>query len=307
MNQPGMNEGNRKMLILIALGASLHMVQDFYSHSDWIHNDFPSMGLPLITMPWGKPRAATWFEVRTKLGNPAAWPPKVNSGEYPPPSCDSSKAPLAASLPCASHTRFNHDNSQLIYEGKSQVAYHKKGPIPATELDPAEHQLLAVNTAAGASIDWLRMLEDDPSAKHAIDYARVWDLKSYNPAMLHDLEASLLVPLAFSCACGKWDGPKPPGRRAAPCHIFGIGAGAGAGDSLIGGVTGTSALLAPSAGAASLGAGAVAGLTFAGMGAGFAAATVFTNEFWAVHTRYNVVEHLASGFGSSSGDYAFPR
>jgi hypothetical protein len=51
----------------------------------------------------------------------------------------------------------------------------------------------------------------------------------------------------------------------------------------------------------------VAGLTFAGMGAGFAAATVFTNEFWAVHTRYNVVEHLASGFGSSSGDYAFPR
>jgi hypothetical protein len=119
MNQPGMNEGNRKMLILIALGASLHMVQDFYSHSDWIHNDFPSMGLPLITMPWGKPRAATWFEVRTKLGNPAAWPPKVNSGEYPPraatvqrhlwrPACHARRTPDSITTTRSLSTKESH-------------------------------------------------------------------------------------------------------------------------------------------------------------------------------------------------------
>src|SRR5260370_890844 len=34
------DERTRKVLILVTLGASLHAVQDFYSHSDWIHHDF---------------------------------------------------------------------------------------------------------------------------------------------------------------------------------------------------------------------------------------------------------------------------
>src|SRR5262249_9149522 len=36
----GLDEATRKILTLVALGASLHTVQDFYSHSDWIHNNF---------------------------------------------------------------------------------------------------------------------------------------------------------------------------------------------------------------------------------------------------------------------------
>ncbi len=303
MSQSGMNEGNKKMTILITLGGSLHMVQDFYSHSDWIHADLPAQGFPLVTMPWGKPRMATWFEVRAKLGDPGTWPFTVRSGEYPPPACDTSKDPAAASRPCASHTRFNHDNSQLIYEGKSQVPYHKLGLVPASDSDASEHQLLAVNTAAGASMEWLQMLEQDPGAKSAIEYARGWDLKAYNPAMLHDLEQSLLVPLAFSCAAGKWDGPKPPAKRAAPCQIFGMGAAAG-GAAAVGGVR-TAGLLLPGPGAASLGAAGAAGMAAAGFGAGLVGAGIFMNEFWGVHIRYNVVEHLASGLGSSSGDYSF--
>ena len=37
-----LDQSTRKTLILVILGASLHTVQDFYSHSDWIHNDFDS-------------------------------------------------------------------------------------------------------------------------------------------------------------------------------------------------------------------------------------------------------------------------
>src|SRR5262249_20225605 len=46
--QTDLSEGHRKIAILSALGSSLHMVQDFYSHSDWIHNDFEKMGVPLV-------------------------------------------------------------------------------------------------------------------------------------------------------------------------------------------------------------------------------------------------------------------
>lgn len=300
---PAINEGNKKMLILITLGSSLHMVQDFYSHSDWIHQDFPSLGLPLVTMPWGKPRAATWFEVRGKLGDPDKWPFKVHSGIYPPPDCDNSKDPHAASQPCQSHTRLNHDNSQLVYDGRSQLAYHDLGPIPAGRAGAAEHQLFAVNTAAGASIEWLHVIEEDPGAKNAIEYARTWDLKSYNPAMLHDLEQSLLLTLALSCGPGKWDGPKPPASRAAPCRATGMGAGAGAAGSVAGAGAATHAML-PGIG---LGASGLAGMAAGGMGLSAALASVLVNEFWAIHTRYNVVEHLASGFGSQSGDYVFPQ
>jgi hypothetical protein len=52
------------------------------------------------------------------------------------------------------------------------------------------------------------MLEEEAAAKHAIESARTWDLKSYNPAMFYDLEQCLLIPLAFSCAKSKWDGPQ---------------------------------------------------------------------------------------------------
>ena len=80
-----LSEGHRKIAILSTLGASLHMVQDFYSHSDWTHNDFDKLGVPLVRTSWGKMRAPTWFEVRAKLGRPDKWPFMVQSGMYPPP------------------------------------------------------------------------------------------------------------------------------------------------------------------------------------------------------------------------------
>src|SRR4029078_9348645 len=66
-----LSEGHRKIAILSTLGASLHMVQDFYSHSDWTHNDFEKIGVPLVKTSWGKMRAPTLVAGGRQLGWPA--------------------------------------------------------------------------------------------------------------------------------------------------------------------------------------------------------------------------------------------
>src|SRR5260370_28079316 len=44
-NQLQVDDRTRNTLTLITLGASLHAVQDFYSHSNWVHNDFGQTGV----------------------------------------------------------------------------------------------------------------------------------------------------------------------------------------------------------------------------------------------------------------------
>jgi hypothetical protein len=262
---PNLNEGNKKIGILVALGGSLHMVQDFYSHSDWIHQDFAKIGMPLVRMPWGKDRAPTWFEVRAKLGNPDGWPFKVQSGVYPPPPGNSP----------TTHTHMNHDNSQLFYEGASQVRFHNAGPIPSTDESTATaHQLFAANSAAGASIEWIQMVEADGVALKAIQYAQSWELKKYNVAMLHDLEGGLGATLLMSCGARKWDGDNPSSKRKAECAGMLIYAPFGASAGAV--LPGTSGIIP----------------------------TPY-NAFWAVHTRQNLVEHLTTGFGDPNGHYRF--
>lgn len=266
-----LSEGHRKIAILSALGSSMHMVQDFYSHSDWTHNDFSKLGLPLIQMKWGKPRGPTWFEVRAKLGRPDSWPFKVSSGVYPP-------TPGASNT----HSHMNHDNSQLVYKEdenpgqpkNSQVQYHTGGPFPATASNPQEHQLFAVNTAAGASIEWVALVMQNPGARAAIESTKSWDVKKFNKAMLHDLEGALGSSLLMSCAVYKWDGFNPVPRRTAECK--GIIA------------------LAPAAQAL--------GATMPGMSG--IIPTPY-NEFWYVQTKLNLVDKLTLALGSATGNYFF--
>jgi hypothetical protein len=266
-----LTEGYRKIAVLSSLGASLHMVQDFYSHSDWTHNDFEKLGVPPVRTAWGKMRAPTWFEVRAKLGRPDEWPVHVRSGVYPP-------TPGAPNT----HSHMNHDNSQLVYKedenpGKpkrSQAAYHAEGPFPATEENPKEHQLFAVNTAAGASIEWVRLVMQHPGARAAIEATKAWDVKKFNPAMLHDLEGALASSLLMSCAVYKWDGFNPAPPRVAQCRgILGL------------------ALPAQALGATLPG--------FSGV------IPTPTNEFWHVQVKLNLVDHLTQEFGSQTGDYFF--
>ena len=99
-----LDETIRNILILVTLGASLHTVQDFYSHSDWIHNDFDSTAVKMVRPDSGPMRAPTWFQVRERLRDPDNWPFRVKSGIYPP---------VAGVRD--THTHMNHDNSRLLY------------------------------------------------------------------------------------------------------------------------------------------------------------------------------------------------
>lgn len=268
------NEGTRKLGILETLGSSLHMVQDFYSHTDWIHQDFQKLGMPVQQTSWGKQRAPTWFEFLQKYPKPQNWPIQVSAGIYPPRAA-SPQSPLGIPM---SHTDFNHDNSQLFYEEATRVQFHNFGPFLAST-SASEHQIYACNTAAIASIEWVAKLEEDNTTKAAIEFAKDWDLKTYNPAMLKDLSGSLAATLLFSCIANKWDGDHMPQARLSECRTV---------TTINGGSKPVNALG-----------------SFLTPGLGVTLVS-FLNEFWAMQISHPILENLVNGYGNmSSGHYKF--
>jgi hypothetical protein len=283
-SQSGADERTRKVLILITLGASLHAIQDFYSHSDWIHKDFNNTAVKLIRLPSGGYRAPTWFEFRDSSNDPDKWPFQVRTGIYPP---------VAGAL--NTHTHMNHDNSRLIYKeyetpGQpllSQAQYHNAGPVPAHPQDPAAalaHQQLAYNTAVAASIEWVKRLEQNAEAKSAIEFAKGWRLKSKDAKLGKELEAGLATELALSCAAGKWDGDDPPGDRATLCRSVL--------DKTMGSMPGSNGSKLESI---------IIGIVSS---AAFPLALKYTGKFWEVHGQYHILEHLTEGIASGSGHYS---
>jgi hypothetical protein len=281
------DERTRKVLTLVTLGASLHAVQDFYSHSDWIHHDFDKTDAKMIKLPAGSVRAPTWFEFRSKYKNPDKWPFQVKSGIYPP---------IAGAL--NTHTHMNHDNSRLMYTEsetpgqplRSQAEYHNLGPVPAQGDDASNlaHQQLAVATAMAASIEWVNKLRENSDAKKAIDSAKGWNLKISDPRLAEELEAGTLTEKALSCVAGKWDGDNPPGDRGTFCQSV-----LERKMNAIGGTT-------------------VSGLEseLMGLAANLAMPLVglkFTGIFWEVHGKYHILERLAASIGSDSGQYSFTQ
>ena len=276
------DERTRKVLILITLGASLHAVQDFYSHSDWIHHDFNKTEARLVQLPSGESRAPTWFEFRARAGDPAKWPFQTKSGLYPPP-------PGAAN----SHTHMNHDNSRLMYReyenpGQplvSQAQYHNAGEAPARENDVASasaHQQLAFNTAVAASSEWIRKIEENADAKAAIEFAKGWNLKLKEPKLAKELEAGQAAQFALSCLAGKWDGEDPPGPRGVLCKT----------------VLQSAASASNSSSIKSIIIGAVAGVAFP-------LTLKYTGKFWDVHRQYHILETLTQGIASPTRNYVF--
>jgi len=262
------------------LGASLHAVQDFYSHSDWVHQDFSHTLAPAVSLPAGGTRAPTWFEFRAKAGAPDKWPFQVKTGIYPP-----------VANAANTHTHMNHDNSRLVYRelespGQpllSQAKYHDAGNVPAREHDDASvfaHQQYAHNTAVAASVEWVNKIEEDADAKAAIEFARTWNLKK-EPKLVKELNAGLATQLALSCAAGKWDGEDPPGERGFLCRT--------ALDRDI------------SAGSAGSLASIIIGL---GARAAFPWALKYTGKYWSVHKQYGILQALSQGIGSASGHYS---
>ena len=215
-----LNPDERKRLILLALGSSIHMVEDFYSHSDWIHHNFVKMGYPQQELRPGEPRSPTWFEVRKRLGVPSAkhlkenWKFQVCTGIFPPPT----DAPVSPEGVPLSHTTMNHDNSQLYYNGASQIKYHAFGPFPATDSASAvTHQLYCIHSATAAAMEWMALLEKDPDVKTAIDFARTWSTANTDRVVADDLKDGLYSSLMVSCVVKKWDGNFPPPDRDKDC------------------------------------------------------------------------------------------
>ena len=283
IKQTNADERTRKVMTLIVLGASLHAVQDFYSHSDWIHNDFNQTAVKLVRLPTGDYRAPTWFEFRDQAGDPDKWPFQVKTGIYPP---------VAGAL--NTHTHMNHDNSRLIYkeyetQGQplvSQVQYHNAGAAPAHAQDAASvlaHQQMAFNTAVAASIEWVKKVEENSDAKAAIESAKSWQLKLKDPKLAKELEAGQITQMALSCAAGKWDGEDPPGDRGVLCKTV------------------LDQSISPSsASSASRIESIIVGLA---TGAAFPYALKYTGKFWDVHNQYHLLDHLADEIGAE-GHYS---
>jgi hypothetical protein len=279
IKQAKADDRTRKTMTLIVLGASLHAVQDFYSHSDWIHNDFNQTAVKLTRLPGGDYRAPTWFEFRAQAGDPDKWPFQVKTGIYPPVAGAQN-----------THTHMNHDNSRLIYkeyetQGQplvSQAKYHDAGPAPAHEQAAASvlaHQQLAFNTAVAASIEWVEKVEENSDAKAAIESAKSWNLKLKDPKLARELEAGQITQMALSCAAGKWDGEDPPGDRGVLCRTM------------------LDQTISPSSAShASNIESIIVGLA---AGAAFPYALKYTGKFWEIHGQYHLLDHLAAGIGSA--------
>jgi len=276
----------RKVLTLVTVGASLHAVQDFYSHSDWIHYDFNQTDVKMVPLPAGGQRAPTWFEFRSKHSEPDQWPVRVKTGIYPPVG----NAPNT-------HTHMNHDNSRLMYTEyenpgqplKLQAEYHAAGPAPAHGDDASDlaHQQLAVNTAIAASIEWIQKVEENPDAKNAIEAAKTWNLKKHDRRLVKELETGMITEMALSCAAGKWDGDDPPGDRGSLCR----------------------SILARKMNSIDTTSGSVIDAEIIGLTANLLMpyALKFTGMFWDVHSQYHVLENLTADIGSSSGHYNFAK
>lgn len=284
-NKLHVDDRTRRALTLVTLGASLHTVQDFYSHSDWVHNDFDKTDVKTVKLSGGGVRAPTWFEFRNKHNDPEKWAFRVQSGIYPPPAGVRN-----------SHTHMNHDNSRLMYaepeNGKplqSEAEYHNAGPVPAKGDDASSlaHQQLAVNTAIAASIEWVQKVEENSDAKKAIESAKGWSLKRHDPHLAKELQAGIITETALSCAAGKWDGDDPPGDRGTLCR----------------------SVLERRMNSAANTTGSQLESELEGLAANLLMpfALKFTGMFWDIHGQYHVLEGLAQDVGSNTGHYSFAK
>jgi hypothetical protein len=275
------DERTRKALVLITLGASLHAVQDFYSHSDWIHNDFDKTASKMVALPSGGFRAPTWFEFRDKAGDPDKWPFEVKTGIYPP-------VPDAPNT----HTHMNHDNSRMLYKEyesagqpiRSEAQYHNAGPVPARdEASTQAHQKLAEDTAIAASIEWVRRIEANADAKAAIERSKTWNLKTDSAKLYKELQAGIATQIALSCAAGRWDGEQPPAERGVLCKSV---------------LERKFSPLSPTSGAQieSEIVGLIAGVALP-------KALKFTGKFWDIYSQYGLLDQLTQAIGSETGHY----
>src|SRR5207248_6267802 len=175
--------------------------------------------------------------------------------------------------------------------------YHQAGPVPAQPGDQSsilKHQQLAVNTATAASIEWLRLVEQDPAARAAVESVRTWKLKDQK--LEQELQAGSALELSLSCAAGRWDGEDPPADRGILCKVMNERLNS----FLAGNPSGSGPTSEWQAQLENLAGGIGAAVVFP-------SALQYAGKFWDIHTRYQVLDNLTNGFSSDTGDYSFAQ
>ena len=201
----------RARLVLMALGTSLHAVQDFYSHTNWSHIEFEPLGF--LAQP-----APTWYEALDVLGAaPRGLPFRLQAGIFP----EAGVIPLTAEGGPMTHDYMHHDNSQMTSEGITRTPWHEVGPVPASAGADLHHGR-AATVAADASAEWLDRLLLDEGVREAIKESHQYTrprLIARSPGVM-TLEAAWRL----SCLSNHWDGPDPPPEQQANCkrHLRGL-------------------------------------------------------------------------------------
>lgn len=200
----GLDPNERAIVVLLALGSSLHMVQDFYSHSNWTHLDFSTLGFD----GFEGGRVPTYFEALAAArrgGRPGELPFAIELGIYP----DLGAGAWSGEGPPRDHAHMHHDSSALETGGRSMAEFHEAGPRPATR-SATRHQAVAVATATAASSEWLERLGADPEIEQILREAA----RAREPALLLGGTARSAVEamVRVSFLVGTWDG-RNPGER----------------------------------------------------------------------------------------------
>jgi hypothetical protein len=176
--EPSVKPGYRPVVLMTVLGASLHAVQDFYSHSNWLRRVAPDGGVRLASAaaPSSGP-APIWFDVtesdRAKLAIKTGWYPDGN---------------------------------------KPGVLYHREENKDATG---RPLNAMAVDAATRASVDWVRrMIDATPQVPWAT--LKTWKAQptNLNGTWLRNADATFIT--TTSAMAGHWDGATPVKNVFAP-------------------------------------------------------------------------------------------
>ena len=208
-SDPHLDEDSRRCLVLMTVGSSLHALQDFYCHTNWIHLDFAGLGV--VETPASPP--PTWFTFleflrQHNLDDLNAVGVRIQSGCF---TADPNYAGRSTDGLPKTHRVFAHDNSYLRSDGVSQARFHRAGPVDG-EVDPVGHMSVAAGVASRGSLEWVRRLLADGQAGRLLAAALAWR----QPALVLDPAAAAAEACdRVSALCRHFDGDLLPPESAA--------------------------------------------------------------------------------------------
>ncbi len=218
---PHFSVEKKRSIMLLALGSALHMVQDFYAHTNWVDLDFAQ-----YHWRWRQlsTRAPTYFEAKQVFGagfhQPPEFPFLIESGIY-----EGGEKTAKEDLPKTqqgipkSHDYLSHDHTQLNSATHDNVRLHNCGAVPTAQFSAVLHQQFAVQTAMAASLEWMRWLKQSDKMKVVFELIK----QPVERRLFRDASDHLILGMKrSSCLVGAWDGSHPIASEAHECKAAGL-------------------------------------------------------------------------------------